>query len=78
MIAAQYLPQYLSTGIVPNISTTDTLSGDFGLGRDPRENEDCLFLDVFAPRSIYKRAGQGCRAPVLVWIHGIDTTISCL
>ncbi|KAL6709594.1 hypothetical protein ACN47E_001529 [Coniothyrium glycines] len=38
--------------------------------RDPRENEDCLFLDVFVPEDVFSRAGAGNGAPVLVWIYG--------
>jgi carboxylesterase type B len=37
---------------------------------DPREDEDCLFLDVLAPRDILKNAGNGTGAPVLVWLYG--------
>ena len=41
---------------------------------DPRESEDCLFLDVVVPRAIFDRRmrgdGGGDGAPVLVWIHG--------
>lgn len=37
---------------------------------DPRESEDCLFLDVFAPKQIFEQAGKGPGAPVLVWIYG--------
>ncbi|KAI9037166.1 uncharacterized protein KD926_000814 [Aspergillus affinis] len=33
--------------------------------------EDCLFLDVMAPRKVFQRAlANGTLAPVLVWIHG--------
>lgn len=38
--------------------------------RDPRESEDCLFLDVFVPEDVLSKAGQGFGAPVLVWIYG--------
>ncbi|KAJ4365578.1 hypothetical protein N0V83_008198 [Neocucurbitaria cava] len=38
--------------------------------RDPRESEDCLFLDVFVPEDILSKAGKGYGAPVLVWIYG--------
>lgn len=38
--------------------------------RDPRESEDCLFLDVFVPENILNKAGKGYGAPVLVWIYG--------
>jgi len=32
--------------------------------------EDCLFLDVQVPTSIYNNRGKGYGAPVLVWIYG--------
>lgn len=37
--------------------------------RDPREREDCLFLDVMVPRSVWERAGNKSTkgAPVLIW-----------
>ncbi|KAH8727105.1 acetylcholinesterase precursor [Phaeosphaeriaceae sp. PMI808] len=38
--------------------------------RDPRESEDCLFLDVFVPEDVFSTAGQGYGAPVLVWLYG--------
>lgn len=34
---------------------------------DPRTTEDCLFLDVLTPQSVFD---EGSRAPVLVWIYG--------
>jgi carboxylesterase type B len=37
---------------------------------DPRETEDCLFLDVFVPKHIFNNrtnAGKGKGAAVLVW-----------
>ena len=37
---------------------------------DPRESEDCLFLDVFVPKDVLSRAGSGCGAAVLVWLYG--------
>lgn len=37
---------------------------------DPRESEDCLFLDVFVPEDVFENAGKGFGAPVLVWIYG--------
>lgn len=42
---------------------------------DPRVTEDCLFLDVVAPKKIFDRAqdesSSDCNlAPVLVWIYG--------
>ncbi|KAF2201520.1 acetylcholinesterase precursor [Delitschia confertaspora ATCC 74209] len=40
--------------------------------QDPRTSEDCLFLDVFAPKSIFENANKTKNhgAPVLVWIYG--------
>lgn len=39
---------------------------------NPRVSEDCLFLDVFVPENIFKKAGEcdNRGAPVLVWIYG--------
>lgn len=37
---------------------------------DPRESEDCLFLDVFVPEDVLAKAGKGYGAAVLVWIYG--------
>lgn len=37
--------------------------------RDPREREDCLFLDVMVPQSVFERVGNKSAkaAPVLIW-----------
>ncbi|KIX94759.1 uncharacterized protein Z520_09449 [Fonsecaea multimorphosa CBS 102226] len=41
---------------------------------DPRMKEDCLFLDVFSPKSVFDKAQNKTSgykgAPVLVWIYG--------
>lgn len=39
---------------------------------DPTEQEDCLFLDVIVPKSIFSAAGDKKidGAPVMVWIYG--------
>jgi len=40
---------------------------------DPRENEDCLFLDVIVPAKVLKHAstkGKNGGAPVLIWFYG--------
>jgi carboxylesterase type B len=34
------------------------------------ETEDCLFLDVFSPKTALEKAGNTYGAPVLVYIHG--------
>lgn len=36
---------------------------------DPRTSEDCLFLDLIVPTSVYHNRNHGPGAPVLVWIH---------
>ncbi|KAL1651391.1 hypothetical protein SLS58_000731 [Diplodia intermedia] len=46
--------------ICPQVSSTNSSY------RDPRETEDCLFLDVIVPQKVFH--GKG--APVLVWIYG--------
>lgn len=38
--------------------------------RDPRESEDCLFLDVFVPEDVFSKKNESCGAAVLVWIYG--------
>jgi len=43
--------------------------------RDPRESEDCLFLDVFVPKGVLRKAGKGKGAPVLVWFYGGGYTL---
>ncbi|KAK0612252.1 Alpha/Beta hydrolase protein [Immersiella caudata] len=35
---------------------------------DPRQNEDCLYLDVKSPRAVFENNRKNL--PVLVWIHG--------
>ncbi|KAM7215454.1 carboxylesterase family protein-like protein [Rhypophila decipiens] len=38
---------------------------------DPRETEDCLYLDVKAPKAVFDGPGiKPKNLPVLVWIHG--------
>lgn len=38
-------------------------------------DEDCLFLDVFVPRSVFENKGSGSGSAVLVWIYGGGFTI---
>ncbi|KAI9866603.1 MAG: hypothetical protein M1813_001155 [Trichoglossum hirsutum] len=51
----------------PNASDSDLIPP-----ADPREGEDCLFLDVLVPEKIFAKAGNtgGLGAPVMVWIYG--------
>jgi len=53
------------------------LSGDTGVKEgEPFGDEDCLYLNVFAPRlSPEALAGRGERLPVMFWIHGGGNTI---
>lgn len=72
MASIGWLPDYIQNGIVPNITAAAGSSGNTPSTppRDPMQNEDCLFLDVMVPESIFERASQGPGAPVLVWIYG--------
>lgn len=67
-----WIPEYIQSGIVPNATTgtAPSANGSSMPPRDPMQNEDCLFLDVMVPETIFERAGQDARAPVLVWIYG--------
>ena len=47
---------------VASAMTIDSLAAP-----DPRQSEDCLFLDVIVPESIY---ASNKSAPVLVWVYG--------
>jgi para-nitrobenzyl esterase len=53
------------------------LGGDTGAKEgEPVGDEDCLYLNVFAPRmSPEDLAGRSRRLPVMVWIHGGGNTI---
>jgi hypothetical protein len=65
---SKYISNYLKTGNIPNVTYSDLstfVSGGV---------EDCLFLDVMAPRTVFHSAlANGTLAPVLVWIHGKRT-----
>ncbi|KAF2501442.1 alpha/beta-hydrolase [Lophium mytilinum] len=67
-IAAVAVPEYL-LGVPFNTSQTfNTTSSAPTI--DPRTTEDCLFLDVVAPKSVFENAHKHARAAVLVWIYG--------
>lgn len=74
-IAEQWIPNYL-TGKPLNVTQAQidayntTQSASTVPPQDPTATEDCLFLDVFVPQSIFAKAGSGSGAPVLVWIYG--------
>ena len=75
-IATEFVPQYL-------LGKTEFNQSDFSSAEDssssssptPGQTEDCLFLDVVVPDSIFKKAGKGYGAPVLVWIYGGGYTL---
>lgn len=46
-------------------------NGDLGAFASAGGNEDCLYLNVYAPRS----ADEGRSLPVFVWIHGGNLTV---
>jgi len=44
---------------------------------DPRETEDCLFLDVLVPEAVFNnRNSKKGLAPVMVWVYGGGYTFS--
>lgn len=78
LIAAQFIPAYLS-GIPFNATTLGSSSSNSSSAPklppiDPRTTEDCLFLDVVVPQTVFNKASNTtnntCGAPVLVWIYG--------
>jgi len=71
-IAAQWIPEYLlenKTSFTMSDFNLTTTGGNSSAAtmRDPRESEDCLFLDVVVPEGILNSNKQH---PVLVWIYG--------
>ncbi|KAI9882271.1 MAG: hypothetical protein M1823_005983 [Watsoniomyces obsoletus] len=64
--AAMFLPKYLtgSDAAVSPVQPSTVLT------QDGRETEDCLFLDVMAPKDVFDQRQHGSGAPVLVRIHG--------
>lgn len=77
LIAQQFLPAYLSGNAAafnssPANPADPTATPDASQipPPDPREDEDCLFLDVTVPTDVFDRRDRSDGAPVLVWIHG--------
>ncbi|KAH0559611.1 hypothetical protein GP486_003876 [Trichoglossum hirsutum] len=71
----QALPVWYVRGLAEANCSCDlsSVSDDsFIIPADPREGEDCLFLDVLVPEKIFAKAGNtSCSgAPVMVWIYG--------
>lgn len=67
-VSAQFVPRYV-TGQT-QFSPSEYQSGTVSPTPSSRETEDCLFLDVYAPRSVFENAGKGAGAPVIVQIYG--------
>ncbi|RAL00045.1 alpha/beta-hydrolase [Aspergillus ibericus CBS 121593] len=71
-IARDFVDHYLKG--IPFNRSTDVLDYPYDPEpRDPRETEDCLFLDILVPARIMLRASdpnRGPRVPVIVWFHG--------
>ena len=76
LIAGTFVPAYVA-GKPYNLSAAEaalkSMSGSLPI-QDPRTTEDCLFLDVVVPQSIFRAASNATNntsgAPVLVWIYG--------
>lgn len=67
-IASQFVPNYL-IGLGFNYSkAAASVPANPPSEKDPRETEDCLFLDVHVPKAVWD-SNDGS-APVLVWIYG--------
>lgn len=62
--AAEFVPSYLLARSTNVERDSDTLSKAKALGYAGVESEDCLFLDVFTPKSIFEQ-GSMAKAPVL-------------
>ncbi|KAF2219183.1 carboxylesterase family protein-like protein [Elsinoe ampelina] len=69
-IAGQFIPRYLAGQTTFNASSFVTPPAGTIPAQDPATNEDCLFLDVFVPDTIFNQRKQRKKAPVLVWIYG--------
>ncbi|KAI0532773.1 carboxylesterase family protein [Xylaria digitata] len=78
-IQTGYVEAYLAGELFDFNGTYDKLYGDGACSqpppldkRPPGETEDCLFLDVFVPTTIFDRKGNSSSsgAPVLVYIFG--------
>lgn len=70
-IATAFVPSYLDNK--PFNGSLDVSSYPYDPPKhDPRTTEDCLFLDVVVPKSIFDKAQIAAPklAPVLVWIYG--------
>lgn len=69
--AYPFINQYLSGQLGPVKAKRQALGGSGGGGM----GEDCLFLDVVAPKEAIECEGNGTGVPVLVWIFGGGYTL---
>ncbi|KAF2789984.1 alpha/beta-hydrolase [Melanomma pulvis-pyrius CBS 109.77] len=67
--ANEFLPAYLS-GAPYNPTPRPPPTDEELTQQLPSATEDCLFLDVFAPKKVFDKAGRAPGAPVIVWLHG--------
>ncbi|KAI4731725.1 carboxylesterase family protein-like protein [Aureobasidium sp. EXF-10728] len=71
VIAGQWIPEYLlenkTSFTMSDFNLTTSSNSSAATMTDPRESEDCLFLDVMVPEAIFNSNEQH---PVLVWIYG--------
>ncbi|KAK7531183.1 acetylcholinesterase precursor [Phyllosticta citricarpa] len=70
-IAGTWLTNYIASGVIPSsIPNPDLTSSETAsLLADPRQTEDCLFLDILVPQDVYEKpSARG--APVVVALHG--------
>ncbi|KAL8994183.1 MAG: hypothetical protein Q9169_005786 [Polycauliona sp. 2 TL-2023] len=76
LTAAEFVPAYLTGEPFNTSAAEDAVEAAIASPGpvDPRETEDCLFLDVVVPEQIFNLAGDSKNsesgAPVLVWIYG--------
>ncbi|KAI9815832.1 MAG: hypothetical protein M1832_005246 [Thelocarpon impressellum] len=74
LTAQRFLPLFLAGNAAAFYNTSTSASRNTSIPQipqpQPRETEDCLFLDVVVPKKIYESRGQGSGAAVLVWIFG--------
>lgn len=75
-MSGKVVGQYLQ-GSVPVLSDEEQRRlkepSELGLPIDPRETEDCLFLDVVTPVKTFRNAAKPDHnggAPVIVWFYG--------
>ncbi|EQB56328.1 hypothetical protein CGLO_03680 [Colletotrichum gloeosporioides Cg-14] len=71
MATIDWVAEYAKSGVIANATAApSSLTNTTAPARDPSLSEDCLFLDVMAPKAVFDNAGRGYGAPVLVWIYG--------